>query len=208
MAAPPKTSGQLLASLGWPLLWGVASGGAAFLVAFLTPLFLGGPGSHQGPLAAFVVGPSAFLVGTFVALVVQLRRLSTLTTGGRAAHVVLVLLLLVPSWYAAPVLWQFAQWLPEATAGTSRAERMALVPPLSEEERQLRGAVTFDVAVAVSRGRFPVAYERSLISDLQGDRSVRQRGRRRRSGGCKPHREGDRSPLRRRDRGVLHAGAE
>jgi len=42
--------------------WASSAATLAFVVVFLTPLIIGRPGAHQGPLLAFVAAPAVFVV--------------------------------------------------------------------------------------------------------------------------------------------------
>ena len=44
------------------LKWAGSAATLAFIVTFLTPLAIGGPGAHQAPLVAFLVTPIIFVV--------------------------------------------------------------------------------------------------------------------------------------------------
>src|SRR3989442_1174108 len=82
----------------------------AFIIAFSTPLLIGGPGAHQGPLLAFILAPIVFCAAFVLALIWP-----------PLGKVVAVLTLAYPVWYYLQV-------------PTDKGPRLV---PLSTEEREL-----------------------------------------------------------------------
>jgi hypothetical protein len=122
------------------LKWTFSTTALAFLIMFLTPLAIGGPGAHQGPLLAFVLIPIIFVIT--LALTLVWPRLGLITIAAS---------LLFPVWY-------YVNRPP-------RDPQSALVP-LNAEERALVRSRHFELRVAVDAGRFPPIYKTRLIDDL------------------------------------------
>ena len=76
----PKRS--LLTIIGKSLAWGFAAGGLVFAAFFFGPMIFN-PESNLAPIGGFLFGPVAFVVGTFVAGLCQIRRVPTLPKGGK-----------------------------------------------------------------------------------------------------------------------------
>ncbi len=112
----------------------------AFLVAFVAPLVIGGPGAHQAPLAAFFITPIIFVMT--LALTLLWPRLVIVT---------IVASLLYPAWY-------YHKMPPRQPDHVLAA--------LNHEERAVVQSRHFDLRVAVDGGRFPEVYRRGLVSDL------------------------------------------
>ena len=51
------------------LMWAFVGAIFAFMFMFITPLAIGGPGAHQGPLLAFFLTPNVFVVTLILALI-------------------------------------------------------------------------------------------------------------------------------------------
>jgi hypothetical protein len=91
--APPTR--PLLAIIGKSLAWGVAAG----VVGFVGGLFgacLQEDASNLCGLWGFFLGPGAFIVVTWLALLWQVRRALTLPTWATTVYVVIVILWMVP----------------------------------------------------------------------------------------------------------------
>ena len=122
------------------LKWACRAAALAFMVVFLTPLVIGGPGAHQAPLLAIIITPIVFLVTLILALVWHRLALITIVTS-----------LLYPAWY-------YVNMPPREARGT--------LVPLNAEERALVQSRHFEVRVAVDGGKFPPIYRANLIDDL------------------------------------------
>jgi len=97
VSAPPgAASSGLLAVLGRSLVWGLGAGLVAAVAGFLAPMIPGGSESEQGLLTAVMVGPPGFFVGSFLALLWQVRRVRTLPLGSKTAYGLILLLLFFP----------------------------------------------------------------------------------------------------------------
>ncbi len=93
---PGGASSGLLAVLGRSLVWGLGAGLVAAVAGFLAPMIPGGSGSEQGLLTAVMVGPRGFFVGSFLALLWQVRQVRTLPLGSKTAYGLILLLLFFP----------------------------------------------------------------------------------------------------------------
>jgi hypothetical protein len=122
------------------LKWACGAAAFAFMVMFLTPLAIGGPGAHQGPLLAFVLAPVIFVVTLILAL-----------ARPRLGLIAIVASLLYPAWY-------FVQRPPRESQGAPVS--------LNGEEQALVRSRHFEAQVAVDRGKFPPIYRANLIDDL------------------------------------------
>jgi hypothetical protein len=85
----------LLTIIGKSLTWGFSVGGIVFVVGFVGPLIVT-PEANLGPLSGFLLGPVAFLIGTFLAGICQIRRALTLPKWGKVVYGMFLLMLLVP----------------------------------------------------------------------------------------------------------------
>ena len=122
------------------LKWACGAAALAFMVLFLTPLVIGGPGAHQAPLLAFLLTPFIFVATLLLTLV-----------WSRLGLIVIAASLLYPAWY-------YVQVPPRA--------RQATLVPLNAEEQALVRSRHFEARVAVDGGRFPPIYRANLIEDL------------------------------------------
>ena len=122
------------------LKWACRAATFAFLVVFLTPLVIGGPGAHQAPLLAIILTPIVFVVTLVLALV-----------WFRLGLIAIAASLLYPAWY-------YVHMPPREPQGT--------LVPLNAEERALVQSRHFEVRVAVDGGKFPPIYRANLIEDL------------------------------------------
>jgi hypothetical protein len=122
------------------LMWAFGATALAFVVMFLTPLVVGGPGAHQAPLLAFFLIPVVFVVTLLLTLV-----------WSRLGLIVVVASLLYPAWY-------YVQMPPVDPRGTLVA--------LNAEEQALVQSRHFDARVAVNGGKFSPIYKANLIEDL------------------------------------------
>ena len=104
-AAP---AGGLLMVLGRSLAWGAGIGAAACVVAIAAPVILGGSAGDLGMLATIVVGPHALIIGIFVALLYQIRRVLALPMRSKATYGLILLLLLFPTVKSVVSLSSFA----------------------------------------------------------------------------------------------------
>ncbi len=96
-SSPPGTgSSGLLAILGKSLAWGLGTALAVSAAGFLAPMILGGSGSESALLTAAIVGPRGFIVGMFLAFLIQIRRALSLTIWSKTAYGLILLLLLFP----------------------------------------------------------------------------------------------------------------
>jgi hypothetical protein len=126
--------------IGVALKWAFGTAALAFAIMFLTPLVIGGPGAHQGPLLAFLLAPLVFLITLVLTLV-----------WSRLGVIMVAASVLFPVWY-------YANMPPRQSEGT--------LVPLSASERALVQSRHFDLRVAVDGGRFPPIYRAELINDL------------------------------------------
>ncbi len=86
----------LLAILGKSLAWGLGTALAVSAVGFLAPVVLGRSGSEHALLTAAIVGPRGFIVGMFLALLTQIRRVLSLPIWSKTAYGLILLLLSFP----------------------------------------------------------------------------------------------------------------
>lgn len=126
--------------LGTALRWTLLTTLLAFAAMFFTPLILGGPGGSLAPIFAIVLAPVIFLVT--LALTLIHPRLGIITIAAS---------LLYPVWY-------YAKSPPRRPEGS--------LLPLNAEERAAIRSRHFGARVAVDPGRFPPAYQKSLVEDL------------------------------------------
>jgi hypothetical protein len=126
--------------IGVALKWACGAAALAFMVLFLTPLVIGGPGAHQAPLLAFVLTPIIFVATLLCTLV-----------WSRLGLIAIVASLLYPAWY-------YVQMPPR--------ERQSTLGPLNADEQALVRSRHFEARVAVDGGRFPPIYRANLIEDL------------------------------------------
>lgn len=122
------------------LKWAFGAATLAFMVMFLTPLVIGGPGAHQAPLLAFLLTPIIFVITLALTLV-----------WSRLGLVTIVASLLFPAWY-------YLNRPPRDPRGT--------LVPLNIEERALVHSRHFDLRVAVDGGKSYPIYRANLIEDL------------------------------------------
>ena len=101
-------AGGLLTVLGGSLAWGLGIGAAACVVAIAAPVILGGSAGDLGMLATIVVGPHALIIGIFVALLYQIRRVLALPMRSKATYGLILLLLLFPTVKSVVSLSSFA----------------------------------------------------------------------------------------------------
>ncbi len=99
----PKTSSQpgaassgLLAVFGKSLAWGLGAGLAISAVGSLVPILLGRWENELVLLITFAVGRHGFMVGMFLALVIQIRRVLSMPVWSKIAYGLILLLLLFP----------------------------------------------------------------------------------------------------------------
>jgi hypothetical protein len=123
------------------LKWACGAATFAFMVMFLTPLVMGGPGAHQAPLLAFLLTPIFFVVTFILALV-----------WSRLGLIAIVASLLYPAWY-------YVQRPPRELQGA--------LAPLNAEEQALVQSRHFEARVAVDGGKFPPIYRANLVEDLR-----------------------------------------
>jgi hypothetical protein len=126
--------------IGVALIWSVGAATFAFIVVFVTPLIIGGPGSHQAPLLAFLLSPAVFLVTLALALVRP-----------RLGLVTIAATLLFPAWY-------YVNMPPR--------DPQATLAPLTADERALVHSRHFDLRVGVDRGKAYPIYQANLVDDL------------------------------------------
>lgn len=126
--------------LGVALKWAFGTATLAFLVMFLTPLVIGGPGAHQDPLLAFILTPLVFVITLVLTLV-----------WSRLGLITIVAILLFPAWYY---------------VGMSPRDPQGALVPLNAKERALIQSRHFELRVAVDGGTAPPIYRASLIDDL------------------------------------------
>jgi hypothetical protein len=155
---------ELVAILGKALLWGAGISAVVFVLAFIGPLMVGGPGAHQAPLAAFLFAPVAFPLVLLVVYVLQYRRALRLSGAGKSGYAVVLVLLLIPAVSAARFLASLD--LPVDTARYGRQERFRHAAPMTDDERRLRESTHFDLRVRVENPRFPPVYTGVLVTDL------------------------------------------
>lgn len=123
------------------LKWACGAATLAFMVMFLTPLVIGGPGAHQAPLLAFLLTPIIFFITLALTLV-----------WSRLGFVTIVASLLFPAWY-------YVNMPPRDPRGT--------LVPLNVEERALVHSRHFELRVAVDGGKSYPIYRANLIDDLR-----------------------------------------
>ena len=122
------------------LKWACGAAALAFMVLFLTPLVIGGPGAHQAPLLAFALTPIIFVATLLLTLV-----------WSRLGLIAIAASLLYPAWYY---------------VRSPAREPRATLEPLNTEEQALVRSKHFEARVAVDGGRFPPIYRAELIEDL------------------------------------------
>ncbi len=91
-----NAQGGLLPILGKSLAWGLATVLAIAVVSLLWSAILGDFGLEMTFMISAVSGPSGFMVGVFLALVIQVRRVLALSTRSKFAYGLILLLLLFP----------------------------------------------------------------------------------------------------------------
>jgi hypothetical protein len=142
MSEQPRIQGSgAMRRIRVALTWASSVATLAFVVMFATPLVIGGPGAHQGPLLAFLGAPAVFVVTLGLALIWP-----------RLALVTIVASLMFPVWYYV----NMPPWDP----------RISRLVPLSTEERALLQARHFPLRVAVEGGKSYPIYRAELIDDL------------------------------------------
>ena len=63
MSEQPRLQGSgAMRRIRVALAWAASAATLAFIVMFFTPLIIGGPGAHQGPLLAFLGAPAVFVI--------------------------------------------------------------------------------------------------------------------------------------------------
>ncbi len=108
-SAPPGTaSSGLPAMLGNSLAWGLGVAVAVSAVGFLAPVILGGSEREQALLTAVIAGPAGFIVGAFLALLIQIKRALSLPIWSKTAYGLVLLLLLFPFFYSVLSISSFA----------------------------------------------------------------------------------------------------
>ena len=108
-SAPPGTaSSGLPAMLGNSLAWGLGVAVAVSAVSFLAPVILGGSEREQALLTAVIAGPAGFIVGAFLALLIQIKRALSLPIWSKTAYGLVLLLLLFPFFYSVLSISSFA----------------------------------------------------------------------------------------------------
>ena len=108
-SAPPGTaSSGLPAMLGNSLAWGLGVAAAVSAVGFLAPVILGGSEREQALLTAVIAGPAGFIVGAFLALLIQIKRALSLPIWSKTAYGLVLLLLLFPFFYSVLSISSFA----------------------------------------------------------------------------------------------------
>ena len=155
---------DFLAILGKALLWAAGVSAAVFVVALIGPAMLGGPGSHQAFILAFLLAPAAFPLVLLAAIALQYRRAGRFGAVGRAAYAIALAVMLVPA--AMSVYFVASFDIKLDFAGMSREERFRNAAALTEEERRLRESTHFDLRVRVENPRFPPVYTGVLVTDL------------------------------------------
>ena len=96
-SSPPGTaSSGLLPILGKSAAWGLGTALAFSAAGFLAPAILSGSGNEQALLTGAIVGPRGFIVGMFLALLIQIRRALSLPIWSKTAYGLIFLLLLFP----------------------------------------------------------------------------------------------------------------
>jgi hypothetical protein len=89
----PKSS--LPTIIGKSIAWGFAVGLIVFVAFFFGPMLFN-PGSNLAPIGGILFGPPAFVIGTFLAGICQIRRALTLPKWGKVVYGLFLLVLLVP----------------------------------------------------------------------------------------------------------------
>jgi hypothetical protein len=84
-----------LAIIRKSLAWGFSVGGIVFAVGFIGPIILT-PEANLGPMTGIFLGPVAFVIGTFLVGIGQIRPALTLPKWGKVGYGLFLLLLLVP----------------------------------------------------------------------------------------------------------------
>ena len=157
---------DLLGILGRALGWASGLAVLVFILAFLGPIIIGGPGAHQAPLAAFILAPVTFPLAFVITLLIQIRRALRLSIGGKFAYFVLLALFLIPTTHVVRFFSEMDFRSIDFKAYT-RAERLKHIPPLTKDERLLLQSTHFNIRVGVvNPGSLPV-YTRSFIDDLR-----------------------------------------
>ena len=84
-----------LAIIRKSLAWGFSVGGIVFVAGFIGPIILT-PEANLGPMTGIFLGPVAFVIGTFLVGIGQIRPALTLPKWGKVGYGLFLLLLLVP----------------------------------------------------------------------------------------------------------------
>ena len=112
------------------LKWASGTATLAFMVMFLTPLAVGGPGAHQAPLLAFLLTPIMFVITLILAFL-----------WSRLALIPILATMLYPAWY-------YVKMPPREPQGT-------LVSLNAEEQGLVRSRWSIPVLVEASSGGRP-----------------------------------------------------
>ena len=95
----PSTK-TLLAVIGKSLFWGWVAGATCFVVIFILSFFIEAIGGNLGPLGGLIGGIIwglfAFLIGTFLAGLCQIRRVNTLPIWACVGYALFLALFLLP----------------------------------------------------------------------------------------------------------------
>ena len=108
-SSPPGTASSGLPSmLGKSLAWGLGVAIAVSAAGILAPVILGGSEREQALLTAAIAGPAGFIVGAFLALLIQIKRALSLPIWSKTAYGLVLLLLLFPFFYSVLSISSFA----------------------------------------------------------------------------------------------------
>jgi hypothetical protein len=146
-------------------LWGLIAGGVFLAVGFLTPIILGGQGSHQSPLAGILLAPAGFMIGATLGGLAGIQRARGLPAWAKIVYG-LALVVLAERTFAAvqfsgPILVKLA-----TAPIASQADRMRFAAPLTEAERALLERTHFTLTLGVANPKFEPVYTDSLIADF------------------------------------------
>ena len=108
-SSPPGTASRGLPTiLGKSLAWGLGVAVVISAAGFLAPVILGGSEREQALLTAAIAGPAGFIVGAFLALLIQIKRALSLPIWSKTAYGLVLLLLLFPFFYSVLSISSFA----------------------------------------------------------------------------------------------------
>ena len=158
---------DFLRILGKSIGWASALTILVFILSFNWALSVGG---SQTPLVSAVLAPITFFLVLTIVMLTQFRRAVQLSPGAKLAYFVFLAFFLIHSVHDVPVLWKTVFAISSQSVDAkkiTREERLKHTPPLTQDEHLLLQSTHFNARVGVVNPRFPPAYTRGLIEDLE-----------------------------------------